>query len=55
MRRKVLTLLALGFALFFIITSPVEAAELVRGTVEVARTVITDIAQALATFVRTLM
>jgi hypothetical protein len=54
MKQKVLTLLVVGFALFFVVESPVEAAELVRGTVKIARHFVMDVAKQLATFIRTL-
>jgi hypothetical protein len=50
MRRRVITSLAVAFALWFMISQPVEAAELVRSSVTVAGGLLSQLANSLTTF-----
>ncbi|MBW3602041.1 MAG: hypothetical protein KY434_04985 [Actinobacteria bacterium] len=54
MRNKFLWVLVVGFAFFFILQSPQEAAELVREALAFTRDVIDSAATAFAEFIRNL-
>jgi hypothetical protein len=53
-RKRLLTLAVIGFAVFFIITRPVEAATVLRETAQGTAEVATTAAEAFSTFLTTL-
>lgn len=55
MKRRLTTFAVLGFVVYFLLTSPVEAASFVRGAIEMAGTLIGGAAESLSTFLRALV
>ena len=55
MRKRLITFAVVGFVLYFMFTSPVEAATLVQDTVRTTGTLLQALADSLATFFRTLV
>jgi hypothetical protein len=55
MKRRLITFTVLGFVVYFLLTSPVEAAGLIRGTVEMAGNLLSGAAESLSTFLRALV
>jgi hypothetical protein len=55
MRKRLLTLLIVGFVLWFIFTQPVEAADLVRSGFDTAGRLLSGAASALSTFLNNLV
>jgi hypothetical protein len=55
MRRRLLWIAVVGFALYFILTSPVEAAGLVRSSVQTAGGLLGGLADSLSTFLSSLI
>lgn len=50
MRKRVITFLLVAFALWFMITQPVEAAQLVRSSLSAAGGLLNQLASSLTTF-----
>lgn len=55
MRKRLITFAVVGFVLYFMFTSPVEAAGLVQDTVRTTGNLLQTLADSLATFFRTLV
>lgn len=55
MRKRLITFAVVGFVLYFMFTSPVEAATLVQDTVRTTGNLLQALGDAMATFFRTLI